>query len=67
MVPILWVRRLRLRECDLNRSLHKSMIFFGTVYNNIFVLNSEAESHLARSQAPVKAFLYTLNLGYFKR
>lgn len=43
------------------------MVFFGTVYNNVFVLNSEIESHLARSQTAVKAFLYIFNLGYFKR
>ena len=46
-------------------SLQSTWSFFEAVYNNIFVLNSETESHLSRSWTSV--FSYIFNLSYFKR
>lgn len=68
IIPILWVRRLRLREYKWLVTGHSKvhMIFFLKLFIIIFVLNSGTESHLARSQAPFKVFLYTFNLDYFK-
>lgn len=57
------------RISDLEQVTPKStwsFFFFWKLFIIIFVLSSVTESHLARSQAPFKVFLYTFNLDYFK-